>query len=188
MTVEVPLNFMATDKFKGVPHEESEDLVVGVQKMAVDTQLPDLNMQPPVAPKDRVSGLDSFMESSGTSESSPPVTGAGDRIGMAGMHQRFLMAKGGKVGASGERKFQLGVGSTTREIENQKKPKTVVHANILDSIKELEKNGLNSETAAQEAKDEKWATDGESPAKRSRLSPTHTTPLTGAHDEPRQEQ
>jgi len=125
MTVEVPLNFMATDKFKGVPHEESEDLVVGVQKMAVDTQLPDLNMQPPVAPKDRVSGLDSFMESSGTSESSPPVTGAGDRIGM---HQRFSMAKGGKAGASGERKFQLGVGSTTREIEKQKKPKTVVHA------------------------------------------------------------
>jgi len=174
------------NKFKGVPAEESEDLVVGVQKMAVDAHLPDLNLQPPVAPKDRVSGLDSFMESSGTSECSPSVTGADDRISM---HQRLSMSKGGKVGAGGEKKFQLGVGGNARDIEKQKKVKTVVHANIMESIKELGKNGLNPETVANDAKvEEKRAMDGESPAKRSRLSPTHATTLTGAHVEPRQEQ
>ena len=81
------------------------------------------------------------------------------------------------------------MGSSNRDIEKQKKAKTVVHANILESIKELGKNGLSSETVAHDVKsEEQRVIDGESPAKRSRRSPTPTTPLTGAHDEPRQEQ
>ena len=72
------------------------------------------------------------------------------------------------------------------EDEKQKKAKTVVHANILESIKELGKNGLSSETVAHDVKsEEQRVIDGESPAKRSRRSPTPATPLTGAHDEPR---
>ena len=105
------------------------------------------------------------------------------------MHQRFMLAKAGRAEASGEKKFQLGVGCTTRDIEKQKKTKIIAHANIIDSIKELEKNGLCSDSANHEVKlEEKRAMDGESPAKRTRLSPAHATHLTGAHAEPRQEQ
>jgi len=144
-------NHLVIDKLKGVPIEHSENLVAGVEKMAVESQLPDLNVYPPTAAKDKVSGLDSYVESSGTSENSLSATGAGVRISM---HQRFSVTNGGKSGSGGEKKFQLGVGSSNRDIEKQKKAKTVVHANILESIKELGENGLSSETVAHDVKSE----------------------------------
>jgi len=91
-----------------------------VRKMAVEPQLPDLNLQAPVVGKDKVSGLDSFVESSDTSGNFPYGGSANERISM---HQRFMFAKAGRAEASGEKKFQLGVGCTTRDIEKQKKTK-----------------------------------------------------------------
>ena len=171
---------------KTLAPEYSEELVAGVSKMAVDTQVPDLNLQVPESGKDKVSGLDSFVESSDTSGSFLPGGDAGDRISM---HQRFMRSKVRKVEASGEKKFQLGVGSSTRDIEKQKKPKFVAHANIIESIKDLEKNRLSSENVLPEIKvEDERAMVGMSPAKRTRLSPARVTHLTGAQAEPRQEQ
>jgi len=73
-----------------------------------------------VVGKDKVSGLDSFVESSDTSGNFPSGGSADERISM---HQRFMLAKAGRAEASGEKKLQLGVGCTTRDIEKQKKTK-----------------------------------------------------------------
>ena len=84
---------------------------------------------------------------------------------------------------------------TTKDIEKPRRGKKAAHANVAASIKELEKHSLVlEEKQKQEAQvhmvmdDAAPVMDGESPTKRSRRTNSQTSPLTGAHSEPRQEQ
>ena len=172
----------------GIPVEVSEELVAGVKWMGMDQVLPDLNDQVPPFSPERVSGINSFVESSGGTESAS--------ASHLSMRDRLLFAKNSKEGVAGERKSHMDVKVTTKEIEKPKRSKKVTHAHITEAIKELEKNGLDSvnkqlkqedkETEAQDSA--AFVKEGESPAKRSRQSTPQATPLTGARAEPRQEQ
>ena len=173
---------------KGIPVAVSEELVAGVKRMGMDQVLPDLNDQVLSSSPKRVSSINSFEESTGGTESAS--------VSHLSMRDRLLLAKNSKDGAVDEKKSHVDVKGTTKEIEKPKRSKKMPHTHIAASIKELEKHGL--EPAGIQLKQEEGATqaqdaamfvkEGESPAKRSRHSIPQTTPLTGAHVEPRQEQ
>ena len=158
--------------------------------MVMDQKIPDLNDQPVEPGIGRVSGLDSFMDSSGTSKSSGLGANATDHPSML---ERLAGFKATKAGIGGDRKVSPGVRGVAKDIEKPKRNKKA--ANIVATIQELEEAGLLPES--RQAKKEVEATgqsdeqakvvDGESPAKRSRCSPSTATPLTGAHEEPHQE-
>jgi len=94
------------------------------------------------------------------------------------------MAKEQKAGRSTKKKTSSrGLSGAAKEIDKLKKPKKSVKAGLAESIKELEKSGM--EVADLMASLEREC---ESPAKRSRQTIPHEANLTGAHDEPRQEQ
>ncbi|CAN6294814.1 unnamed protein product [Urochloa humidicola] len=102
-----------------------------------------------------------------------------------------------KLNVKGYRKLSAkGLGDASRDINKQKRTKMVIKLNLVQSIQELGKNGLTAEairirTELLENSARGWEAtvkDGESPAKRSRLSTLHGYNLTGAPGEPRQEQ
>ena len=173
---------------KGIRVAVSEELVAGVKRMGMDQVLPDLNDQVLSSSPERVSGINSFEESTGGTESAP--------VSHLSMRDRLLLAKNSKEGDASEKKSHVEVKVTTKEIEKPKRSKKVTHAHIASSIKELEKHGLASDGMQLKKEEEVtnahiaavFVKDGESPAKRSRQSTSQTTPLTGAHVEPRQEQ
>ena len=101
-----------------------------------------------------------------------------------------------KAAAATEKKSAMGLRGTAKDIEKPKRSKKIAHSNIAASIQELERNGLMADdmqkreegNATAGATTKAKVEEGESPAKRSRHSPAHATPLTGAREEPRQEQ
>ena len=93
------------------------------------------------------------------------------------------MAKDQKMGKSADKKLpSRGLSGAAKEIDKQKKPKKNLKAGIADSIKDLQKSGMEVEDLLASLEME-----SESPAKRIQANP-HEANLTGAHDEPRQEQ
>ena len=172
--------------------EVPEALVDGVKNMAVESKLPDLNEHPNTAMDDKVSGLDSFMDSSGTSESVKPDPLEKEHLSML---ERLHLAKILKTREPADKRTGAGLHGAAKDIGKTKCNKKILHANIAASINELEQNGLNREGQQMKEDSNALATPGdkkvmkeeESPAKRSKRSPTHATPLTGAHAEPRHE-
>jgi len=164
---------------KGIPVAISEELVAGVKRMGMDQILPDLSAQASPSSPERVSGINSFVESSGGTDS---VSAS-----HLSMRDRLLLAKNSKEGDASEKKSHVEVKVTTKEIEKPKRSKKVTHAHIASFIKELEKHGLPSDGMQLKKEEEVtnahiaavFVKDGESPAKRSRHSIPQTTPLTG---------
>jgi hypothetical protein len=93
------------------------------------------------------------------------------------------MAKEQKSGRSNEKKNSArGLNGAAKEIDKQKRSKKIVNSGVADSIKELEKSGMEVADLASMGKE------SESPAKRSKTASLYAANLTGAHDERRQEQ
>ena len=144
--------------------------MAGVKRMGMDQVLPDLSAQASPSSPERVLGINSFVESSGGTDS---VSAS-----HLSMRDRLLLAKNSKDGVVDEKKSHVDVKGTTKEIEKIKHSKKMPHTHIAASIKELEKHGL--EPAGIQLKQEEGATqaqdaamfvkEGESPAKRSRHS------------------
>lgn len=124
----------------GVPVEETEELAKGVQNMAVDPNIPDLNVQPENSVgtgKERVSGLDSFFESEDGSINAKMESTKQDPIGLC---ERLQFAKGNKTGSSNEKKFQQ-IGPS-KDIDKQRKLKQTLKPSISEAIRDLERKGL----------------------------------------------
>jgi hypothetical protein len=171
--------------------EIHEELVDGVKNMAVDPRIPDLNGQPSELGQGKVSGLDSYLGSSDTSGGVIPEMHGTEHLSML---ERLAGAKGTKGGTGGDKRSPLGVRGAAKDIEKAKRNKKTT--NIGATIHELREAGLIAE-GLQIKKESVWAEeaigtigakDGESPAKRNKRSPSCSTPLTGAPEEPRQAQ
>jgi hypothetical protein len=126
----------------GIPIEISEELVAGVKKMGMDHVLPDLNQQPLPASPERVSGMNSFVDSSGALGRSATETASASHLSM---RDRLLLAKNSREGVVGVKKNEVEVKVADKETDKQKRSKKATHANIAASIKELEKRGLDTE-------------------------------------------
>ncbi|KAK3132533.1 hypothetical protein QOZ80_6AG0524010 [Eleusine coracana subsp. coracana] len=89
-----------------------------------------------------------------------------------------------------ETKQPLKVAATGRDIEKAKMGKTAIKAHIQKSIKSLMQHGLGEVATMANVKTEQEETLEETPAKKLKAASTTVDPsnLTGAHDEPRQEQ
>ena len=163
-----------------------EEIVDGVKNMAVDPIIPDLNAKPAEPVTGKVSGLDSYVGSSGTSES-----GATDHPSML---ERSATGKASKSSLAGDKRSPLGVRGAAKDLEKPKRNKKAGH--IAATIQELAEAGLipdglqikKENVLTEERAGRTCGKPGESPASCSERTPSHATPLTGAHEEPRQEQ
>jgi len=155
------------------------ELSKGVQMLDVNAPIPDLNAMVNEVLEDskaRVSGLDSYNGSSQL-----PSSGGLQQEHHLSMSERMQMAKEQKSGRSNEKKNPArGLNGAAKEIDQQKRSKKIVNSGIADSIKELEKSGMEvADLLASMGKE------SESPAKRSKTASLHAENLTGAHEEPR---
>lgn len=86
--------------------EMANELAKGVQNMAMNGPIPDLNAQvseQEEESKDRISGLDSY---NGTSEKTTSVTSKQGQESLS-MSERFQMVKGQKAGIGNEKKSSI---------------------------------------------------------------------------------
>jgi len=175
----------------GIPAAVSAELVKGVQQMAVVG----IGASSPVQQSGsgclaKVSGLNSYMGSSDKSGSSPQ--GSDEKVRL-NMQERRALTRKAKDSVAGDKK--LSVKGAMKDLDKPKN-RRVVNPNILGSLKELEKHGLDDgilSTQVVHAETDAGGNaalvkEGESPVKRSRVSTDHNANLTGAHEEARQEQ
>ncbi|CAO2186066.1 unnamed protein product [Urochloa humidicola] len=170
-----------------LPEEVTQELSKGVQKMAVDTGIPDLNYQPGDPNTDGrgcVSGLNSFVDSSwGSRNTKDEQEEAIARSSPS--HKRP------KLGREGDRKPSNPNAGEAMDIE-QKGTKRGLNPSIAESIEDLKRQGLIIEELRQKKGGyaEATATDAakESPAKKSKAAQGDKDNLTGAHGDSRQGQ
>ena len=175
----------------GIPAAVSAELVKGVQQMAVVG----IGASSPVQQSGsgclaKVSGLNSYMGSSDKSGSSPQ--GSDEKVRL-NMQERRALTRKAKDSVAGVKK--LSVKGAMKDLDKPKN-RRVVNPNILGSLKELEKHGLDDgilSTQVVRAETDAGGNaalvkEGESPVKHSRVSTDHNANLTGAHEEARQEQ
>lgn len=125
--------------------------------------------------KERVSGWNSYMGSS--SESANTKGASGEYISM---QDRLLMARGLAV------RMSIDIPEVAMDIDKQKHGMETVNAEKMEAWKQM---GGNSKVIASAAmSDSLSAEHGDLPAKRYKTSMARRTHLTGARDEPRQEQ
>ncbi|CAO2042978.1 unnamed protein product [Urochloa humidicola] len=132
----------------GLPEEVRHEISEGVQKMAVDSGIPDLNHQPgdfDAGGKGCVSGLNSYMGSSGGSRSTKGELADQEEA----LANRRSLHKRAKLGVEGDRKTPLKpMGGEAMDIE-QKGTKRGLNPSIAESIEDLKKQGLIIEELCQ---------------------------------------
>ena len=189
-----PISFMVkvSIKIKESSHFDYESvyLMCCLPNVVEDTRISVLNAQPPRPAAGKVSGLDSYMDSSSTSLCVMPELNATDNPTML---KSLAAAKVIKASSAGDKRFPLGVRGVAKDIKKLKSNKKSAHIAVY--VQELENPELISEGMqanendfAEDTDGKAMVKDGESPAKCSRRSPSLATPLTGAHEEPRQAQ
>lgn len=83
-----PMRWQEKEQFES--QSDVPELINGVKNMAVDQKIPDLNAQPPTSAAGKVSGLNSFMDSSGSSGSVRPEVQKTDHLSIL---ERLAAAK-----------------------------------------------------------------------------------------------
>ncbi|RLN24465.1 hypothetical protein C2845_PM07G10630 [Panicum miliaceum] len=141
--------------------EVADELAKGVQNIAMESKVPDLNAQAPGLDDgsvDRISGLDSFASTLGDSASAKADPELRNSLSI---RERLQLRKEQMAGSGGEKDVpSVSLPGAVKNIDKQKNKKGT-KTGIADSIRELGKNGVEVAKLL-----ESLQKDGESPAKR----------------------
>lgn len=145
--------------------------------LSVDPNSHNLDILPARTGKEKVSGLDSFADSSKTSRGTEVESG--DYVSM---HDRLRMAN---ISARGRNMDQEDLAGAATQVDKQKQNNAILNPERGSLMEEMDEH--NKASVANAAHDTFAATHGVSPAKSYKTSSVRRTHLTGAHGEPRQE-
>ncbi|RLN09427.1 hypothetical protein C2845_PM11G08620 [Panicum miliaceum] len=122
-----------------VPEAVSAEPVEGVKQMTTNLKQVIIGSQSlGGGAREKISGLDSYMESSDNSESIHPTTEGVER---PSMHERRALANLMKDGSTGEKKHALK--GAAKDIDKPKRSKKIINPSILESVKALKEQGLD---------------------------------------------